>query len=1099
MTNELDDLFSDEALASVVIDDTTFDDADVPPITNSDDAFDDVPSTSGPSGAVGTVGSTKNFGTSAQPRTFTAAELGALTTKQIHWPSKCLGCGGNISAKATVLWSSNMKKPVGCMECSTELAQKFKAAQPWSLRGIVRGVVRRARDTMSDWAVLSVQLTSLTPDAQARIASGGDVPLLLEPLTRGRSVMTELSGSVGTVRTGETIRITALVTEYNGRWQLKSVLPPFAELDDDAALASFLKRLDWVGQATATKITQAFGTAVDFMARADAWLAEYEHTLPSALTQEEIPDLMAALRGGGEDPFFRTLLEIRGLTAPRLVALLDSYHTQIALRNVYVRCAQWKLSARETKGLIELWGVKAVDKIEQDPYYPVTVGVLSWGTCEVIALQHLGIKKDDPRRLFAGAIYMLEKMGQESGDTLLPGQFLSLDDIDALNRMPEVSASAEVGDNGAQPEGAFDSGEAAALNEFSVMFDSLEPTDPVDALASTLTSRLSVATTAVRRVFKGEILSTADFIRGVREGLSRGLIVGHSEGIQLAYFYQAEKVISESFVARSRRPVDPVAIDPSHFAFPPSDEQLDAARTAVSTGIGLLTGGPGTGKTATLSGISSAFVAVDLGQPFFLAPTARAASRVTALTKCPAATVHRGFGYNEVVARRYFISLYQYECAQARAQALEAQGDVAGAQALRDEHLCPELPESKSAGKVHLLVVDETSMVDTLMAAWVLARADQLDIPRVVFVGDPGQLASIGAGEVLSSFVRVTSAVAGLSDVARKLTRIYRQASSSPIPWLAKAIDEGNHAEINRFATWQDKKQIGVFSRPVEETENTIADLVKWCQQAIKVQLHGVRSIHDIAVIVAQKSKGIGTEALNIALQAAFCPIPEPARHARFLSELQPYNCVPIMGDMRACPGTKVKHKVNDYARNVYNGDIGAIVVGPLDTCNFSNSTTVVNKLVLMDGGQIKQQISLAPETGNVYPAYQGIQYVWATEAKPNAWKIIVGYPDSMTQGGVKYVAYTEDELNAVDLAYAGTCHEWQGSSAPVTAVVLRKEHLGVATRAWLYTAVTRATDCVGIFTHSDALNVIANNISTNRRYSGLDAALENTYRQVHG
>src|SRR5581483_4455115 len=156
-------------------------------------------------------------------------------------------------------------------------------------------------------------------------------------------------------------------------------------------------------------------------------------------------------------------------------------------------------------------------------------------------------------------------------------------------------------------------------------------------------------------------------------------------------------------------------------------EQEAAARTALTAPVSVLTGGPGTGKTHTLRGILLAARAKGL-RCVLAAPTGRAAKRMEEATGLPAATLHR---------------------------LLELRP---GGKAGRDV---------ANPLEADVVVVDEVSMLDALLANR-LARA----VPpgaHLLLVGDPDQLPSVGAGDVLAGLLR------GDRFPVTRLERIFRQ------------------------------------------------------------------------------------------------------------------------------------------------------------------------------------------------------------------------------------------------------------------------------------------------------------------------------------
>lgn len=161
-------------------------------------------------------------------------------------------------------------------------------------------------------------------------------------------------------------------------------------------------------------------------------------------------------------------------------------------------------------------------------------------------------------------------------------------------------------------------------------------------------------------------------------------------------------------------------------------EQLAAVRAAVESNVSVLTGGPGTGKTATTRAILKA-----LGpeRTHLLAPTGKAAKRASEVCEHPASTIHRWAGENGGSA---------------------------------------EEPEN--------LIVDESSMLANDTLAMILRAFKGR---RIVFVGDVDQLPSIGAGNVLADLI-----ACGRVPVTR-LTRIHRTGEGSTIAVNAAAINAG--------------------------------------------------------------------------------------------------------------------------------------------------------------------------------------------------------------------------------------------------------------------------------------------------------------------
>lgn len=179
--------------------------------------------------------------------------------------------------------------------------------------------------------------------------------------------------------------------------------------------------------------------------------------------------------------------------------------------------------------------------------------------------------------------------------------------------------------------------------------------------------------------------------------------------------------------------------------------QAEAVKAAVSNGVSILTGGPGTGKTTTIKAIISLFE--KRGKKVLLsAPTGRAAKRMSEATGKPAMTIHR---------------------------LLEFQPKDDGWRFGRDED---------NPLRCDALIVDEMSMVD-VMLMYSLLRAIK---PKtaLVLVGDVDQLPSVGPGNVLRDLIESKSIA------TTRLTEIFRQEAQSGIVQNAHRINEGEYPEL---------------------------------------------------------------------------------------------------------------------------------------------------------------------------------------------------------------------------------------------------------------------------------------------------------------
>ncbi|GAB7386494.1 ATP-dependent RecD-like DNA helicase [Bacillaceae bacterium] len=317
-----------------------------------------------------------------------------------------------------------------------------------------------------------------------------------------------------------------------------------------------------------------------------------------------------------------------------------------------------------------------------------------------------------------------------------------------------------------------------------------------------------------------------------------------------------------------------------------ADSQREAIETALRSPLMILTGGPGTGKTTVIKGICEVMARLEEfsldpsdyrdpeGEPYpvlLVAPTGRAAKRMSEATGLPAMTIHRLLGWK---------------------------GD--GFEHDADHPL-----------QGRLLIVDEMSMVDIWLANQ-LFRALPEEM-KVVLVGDPDQLPSVGPGRVLKDLLdsRIIPSV--------HLTQIYRQASGSSIIELAHQIREGRVADDIAEA----KGDRRFFPCSAEQVVEVVKQV---CASALK---KGYQK-RDIQVLAPMYKGNAGVNKLNEELQRLFNP-PSPGKR-----ELR-------WGDTVYRTGDKVLQLTNNPEEQVFNGDLGEIVaILQPDEAEFGEETLIV-------------------------------------------------------------------------------------------------------------------------------------------------------------
>lgn len=309
-----------------------------------------------------------------------------------------------------------------------------------------------------------------------------------------------------------------------------------------------------------------------------------------------------------------------------------------------------------------------------------------------------------------------------------------------------------------------------------------------------------------------------------------------------------------------------------------------------------------------------------------------------------------------------------------------------------------------------LLIVDEVSMIDvSLMNALLKALPATT---ALILVGDVDQLPSVGPGNVLRDIL--TSEVF----LSLHLTEVFRQSAQSQIITCAHAINQGYMPSL---LPKTETDFYFIEAKDPEDCQNKILEVV--CRRI--PSKFGFNPLTDIQVLCPMNRGGVGARSLNALLQQALNPNPQ--------------NKIDRFGSTYAV-GDKVMQIVNNYDKEVYNGDIGTITMLDLEA----------------------QELTILFDT--------------------------------------KSVVYDFGELDEVVLAYATTIHKAQGSEYPVVILPLMMQHYMMLKRNLLYTGITRGKKLVVIIGEKKALAMAVKDRQTIMRYTKLkDWLISLTYPQSCG
>ena len=401
--------------------------------------------------------------------------------------------------------------------------------------------------------------------------------------------------------------------------------------------------------------------------------------------------------------------------------------------------------------------------------------------------------------------------------------------------------------------------------------------------------------------------------------------IANVRGCYLPRMYQAETFVAQRLLSMLRTPVEQLrqvdktidAIEKEQgVSYAPLQRQ--AVRMAAEGGVLLLTGGPGTGKTTSLRGIVALYRRMGLDVAL-LAPTGRAAKRLGEVTDCDAQTIHRALGmsYNEMTGQVAF--------KKNGSDPLEA----------------------------HAVIVDEMSMVDLeLMQALLEALRPGC---RLVLVGDPDQLPSVGAGNVLGDLLRST-VVPTVS-----LTQVFRQAEQSAIIRNAHAVNLGQPPQL-------DSNQGDFFFLCRRSPDRLVQTVVELCRDRLPKNMNVPAD--QIQVLSPTRKGACGTAALNRALQAALNPPAAGKRQKQW-------------GDVTFRVGDRVMQTKNNYdvlwekddgtaGSGIFNGDVGVIQdidsSGELIVLRFDDRTATYTA-DLLSQLDMAYAITVHKSQGSEYPA----------------------------------------------------------------------------------------------------------------------------------
>lgn len=540
------------------------------------------------------------------------------------------------------------------------------------------------------------------------------------------------------------------------------------------------------------------------------------------------------------------LASIPGISQAKAETISKNFREQCGIRSVMMFCGNYfgpSLAVR----VYNRWGGAAVDIIRENPYQLCEeIYGISFEKADHIA-KEFGTKKNDLKRIAAGIRYLCSYNAFQNGHVYLPEEKL----IPGIMQMLDISQN-----------------------------------DAEDALEECLQAGKLVSVKHGGRVclylkeyYDAEVYlcKKLDLLEKTCERISQK--------------------DTERWITRIER-----------------EEQIEYAKMqcraiamALDSGVMILTGGPGTGKTTVIKALLRIFN--DMGLDIALAaPTGRAAKRMSEATQEEAKTIHR---------------LLEMEYTHDDEPHFR-----------RDENNLLD---------ADVVIIDEASMIDIkLMQALLKAIHPGA---RLILIGDADQLPPVGAGYVLHDLIQSDR----FSTV--HLTEIFRQARESLIITNAHAINNGENPDLHT-------KNKDFFFIPTDSDEATAATVAALYSKRLPTA-YGKQTLEEIQVITPSHKGEAGTDMLNMALQNVINP-PHPDK-----KEKKVRSTVFRVGDkvMQVknnydIPWVKEVLGHEQDGIGIFNGDIGTVV---------SISTTEELMRVNFDDRIATYEFSLLDELEHAY------------------------------------------------------------------------------------------------------------------------------------
>jgi len=498
------------------------------------------------------------------------------------------------------------------------------------------------------------------------------------------------------------------------------------------------------------------------------------------------------------------LTQVRGISVAKAQSIAENYMSVREMQSVMMWLYRFEISLNLSLKIYQQYGKDTIATVSKNPYVLIeTIDGVGFTTADNMA-KKLGVSYNGTFRVRAGVVHILKVSAETDGHT-----YVTLPDlIGKVCRLLRIK-----------------------MEELTPTFNAI-----------------------VNELCIDRIVVSVD-IDGV-------------QGLQLIRFFNAEKAIAQKLLLLMQESKQPNNVDDliEHYqnlqGITFHETQKEAIRQAVTGGVTVITGGPGTGKTTIIKAILYINKANEWSTQM-LAPTGRAAKRIEETTGQSAMTIHR--------------------CLE------KFSHDVHNSFITQD-----------------MVIIDEVSMCDCLLTASLLRKI--LAGTKVVFIGDSDQLPSVGAGNVLADIIE-----SGVVPTIR-LTQIYRTGEKATIAINAHRI---NHGEM----PFLDNQSSDFFYSGAETPEMIKNEILGLCSSRLPQYL-GVDA-SKVQVLAPMKLGVAGVINLNKCLQEIINPRSDSKDELLYGETIFRVGDR-VMHTVNNYKQEWIKNQ--EEGKGIFNGDIGKIV-----------------------------------------------------------------------------------------------------------------------------------------------------------------------------